>query len=316
MQKPRVVQWNSDSGRMSLLPERGRVLQVALGEHDAFWVNPQWTGDWNAGGDRLWLAPELAWFWQTSKSIDWSRYQVPASVDPGCWRVVAQQPGFCKVQQHCRVRHQQRRGSVEVEVTRAFTQLHLPAQPGLARWVAYQSDTELHVRAGNRGQAVGIWQLLQVPPGGEMLFPCRATPRFRQHFGTIPQSFWKRTGRLFTCRITGDQQFKIGLAPDLVTGRLAYARPVQGGRLVILREFRPQSWRAYCDRPMSAPATQGDAVQVYNDCGAAGGFGEMEYHSPALTVGQGNDHLQDTTLTIVGFVRTDDWAAWRRKWLR
>jgi len=67
--------------------------------------------------------------------------------------------------------------------------------------------------------------------------------------------------------------------------------------------------------PPTALDTPGDAVQVYNDDGNFGNFGEMEYHTPALVAGAGNDLIQDTNLTVAGFVARSDWDAWQRRWL-
>ena len=68
-------------------------------------------------------------------------------------------------------------------------------------------------------------------------------------------------------------------------------------------------------RPLTARGDRGDAVQVYNDGGDLGGFGEMEFHSPALVVGRGNDWLQDSCFTVVGFVPARQWRKWTDHWL-
>ena len=60
----KTLVWKTSAGTITLLPQRGRVLQVTVAGQDAFWVNPNWTGDWNVGGDRLWVGPEISWFWK------------------------------------------------------------------------------------------------------------------------------------------------------------------------------------------------------------------------------------------------------------
>jgi hypothetical protein len=310
------VQWRTPMGKLTLLPERGRVLQVTVGGHAAFWTNSRWSGDWNVGGDRLWVSPETDWHWQTRKRIDWSRYEVPASFDPGGWKAADRQPGYCRVWQRCRIKHQHRAGGVEVEMARSFSRVDLDQAPHFERCLAYHTDNELRVLDGIPGQAVGLWSLAQVPAGGKLLLPCRMSPAFRLYFGAISPALWARSERLATFSITGRHQYKVGLAPALVNGRMIYARRVVGGYLAIVREFHPQPWRAYCDRPMNALAKGGDAVQVYNDGGEFGGFGEMEYHSPAVVVGRGHDLLQDSCLTIIGLIKPSQWRAWNRYWVR
>jgi len=308
--KAQQIIWRRAAGTITVLPSRGRVLQVNAGGADAFWVNPRWTGDWNVGGDRLWLSPEADFHWATRR-VDFSKYVVPAAVDPGHWKLERQEPGFCQVRQRVAVPHQHQTAKVRGEVTRSFTAVELPDAPG---FVAYRTDTELRLVDGPRGQPVGLWFLLQVPNGGEMIIGCRQRPVFRTHFGSVPGPLRPVGQGELRLRITGDHQYKIGVPHPVVSGRAAYVRPVGRKYLVIARRFFPQPWRAYCDGPLRARGTPGDAVQVFNDSGALGGFGELESHSPALVVGRGADRLVDSSLTMVGMVAARDWPRWQRAW--
>jgi len=75
-----------------VVPRLGaRILGAGVDELNAFWVSPSLEGclegrDWNAGGQRTWLAPEL-WplgFFGTGES-DWA---VPPELDPGSYRLL------------------------------------------------------------------------------------------------------------------------------------------------------------------------------------------------------------------------------------
>lgn len=312
---PTTIQWNQGQNVMTVLPERGRIWQVSINHQEAFWINPSWAGDWNPGGDRLWVSPEIDWFWGTRKQPDFSQYTVPAPVDPGRWRVDRQARGFCRIHQVATIRHRHRSTTLRCELARSFTLVHPPDDCELDQALAYQTDNELRILDGQKGQPIGLWSLLQVPNGGEVVIPCRQRPASRLHFGSVPAALKERGKRELRFRITGDQQYKIGVRNESVTGHIAYARPVGNNYLVIYRRFFPQPWRCYCDRPMDAQQTPGDAVQVYNDGGAFGGFGEMEYHTPSLTVGQGPDRLLDTSLTIVGLLPRQRWRSWQERWL-
>ena len=309
--KLQQIRWRTAAGTITLLPSRGRVLQVNVGGVEAYWVNPRWTGDWNVGGDRLWLSPEADFNWPT-RHVDFSKYIVPAAVDPGRWELERHERGFCQVRQQVTVPHMHKAVKVRGELRRSFTMVELPDAPGL---MAYRTDNELQLVDGPVGQGVGLWSLLQVPKGGEMIIGCRRKGMFRTHFGTVPARLRQIRKGEVRLRITGDHQYKIGVPNDIPTGRMVYARPVGEKYLVIARQFFPQPWRAYCDAPLSARGTPGDAVQVYNDSGALGGFGEMEFHSPALVVGRGADRLLDSYLTMVGFVAAREWPRWLRRWL-
>ncbi len=314
MRELQTFSWDLAGGDITLLPDRGRVLQVTVGGLAAYWRNPAWTGDWNVGGDRLWVAPEVDWHWQTLVEPDFTKYGVPAAVDPGRWQVDVFEPGFCQVRQTVRLRSHHRDSGVTIELTRSFSAVELPETPFFAASVGYGTETELRLVDGTPGQAVGLWTLLQVPPGGEMILAGpRPTPRTL--FGEVPRSLRRHQATAARLRITGRHLYKVGLPPGQVTGRLAYAREVGEGVLVIFRQFFPQPWRAYCDRPMHALESQGDAVQVFNDNGDSGGFGELEYHTPALVAGRGPDRLRDSHVTVIGLVPAEDWGPWQRHWL-
>ena len=157
---------------------------------------------------------------------------------------------------------------------------------------------------------------MQVPRGGTVWVPCRDRAAFRDYFTPIDNSLWKKEQDRLCFEITGQYRYKIGISPSGVKGKQAYIRKVMAGYLVIFREFFPQPWRHYCDVPLDNLKSNGDAIQVYNDDGSFGGFGEMEYHSPCLEAGNGPGHIVDTNLTIVGLVAAKDLAAWKEHWLR
>lgn len=309
------ITWLTDAGVATLLPTRGRVLQVSMEGRDAFWGDPRWTGDWNAGGDRLWVGPEVAWFWKTLQQVDFRQYEVPRNLDPGSWEVERTEPFYCRIRQQIVLHHQHRVEEVHLEVGRSFRRVELAEAPFFAKRLAYRTDNELWIRSGPAGQRVDLWSLLQVPNGGEMIVGCQHEPVFRDYFTPIPRQLWSETPGDLRFQITGKHQYKIGVAPSVATGRLAYVRRVEKEYLAIYREIVPQPGCTYCDVPLSAPDSDGDAVQVYNDSGESGGFGELEYHSPAIAVGQGVGHLVDTNLTVVGLVLERDRVHWQDYWL-
>lgn len=313
--KSETIFWRPPGGTLTVMPARGRVVQAEVGGRKAFWTNPDWMGDWNVGGDRLWLAPEVDWHWKTRQAADFAFYEVQAAVDPGAWELVARTRDFCRVRQRSRLRNRHRASEVTVEMARSFTLAELSDAPFFSRWLAYRTDNEVAIVNGTRGQRVGLWSLLQVPAGGEVIVAGAASPGFRTHFGRLPKALLKRSGQEARFEITGRHQYKVGVSPAVLNGRMAYARRLDQAYLVVYRQFFPQPWRGYCDVPMQDLKSPGDAVQIYNDGGEFGGFGEMEYHSPAVEVGRGADRLLDSSLTVIGLVPEGVWAKWRHHWL-
>jgi hypothetical protein len=99
----------SGAAQITLAPDRGRVLQVGIAGHDAFWENRAWSGDWNVGGDRLWLAPEVAWNWKTMK-VDFTQCEVPEEEDSGRWQVTSESDDYCRIEQRVTLAHRHRAG--------------------------------------------------------------------------------------------------------------------------------------------------------------------------------------------------------------
>lgn len=309
--------WRDGENAIALLPERGRVLQVEVRGQRAFWQPPAAT-DWNVGGDRLWVAPEAAWFWKTLQSVDFAQYEIPRALDPGQWQLVRSETDFCEMTQHVALPHQHKNRTYDFDLTRRFTRVVL-REPPFPDCVAYHSENALDLngaKAAQRdAQSIGLWSLLQVPIGGVMLVGVRSDAKWRDYFTPIARHLWSQDAGALHLQINGNEQYKIGLPPRALTGRAAYAREVGDATVVVLRQWEPQPCLPFCDAPMSDLHSAGDALQVYSDNGGAGSFGEMELHAPALRFDAASTRSVASSLTVVGVTTNDKWFAWRDEWL-
>jgi hypothetical protein len=310
--------WRDGSGAIVLLPERGRVLQVLVGGHHAFWTPQQAGDDWNVGGDRLWVSPEAAWFWKALERVDFEQYEIPSALDPGRWTLSRDSEGFCEMAQRVVLRHQHSKQLFSFDLARRFSRISLQ-EPPFAGCVAYHSENELRLGPGARlespAQSIGLWSLLQVPVGGQMSVGVRPEAAWRDYFTPIQAPMWKLEAGALHLQISGSDQYKIGIAPRSLTGRAAYAREIGGEVLFILRQWEPQPWLSYCDAPLGQLDSEGDALQVYSDPGGAHSFGEMELHAPALRFGEGSNLSVASHFTVAGLAPGGDWNRWRDGWL-
>lgn len=308
------ILWCDGENTIAVLPERGRVLQVAVRGHAAFW-QPQAVEGWNVGGDRLWVAPETAWFWKTLQSIDLTQYEIPRALDPGQWKLVRHETDFCEMTQHVALPHHHKNRTYDFDLTRRFSLVVLK-KPPFSDCVTYHSENELDLSAAADGaQSIGTWSLLQVPVGGLMSVGVRPDAKWRDYFTPITRPLWSQEGGALHLQISGDAQYKIGLPPNALTGRAAYAREVGDKTVVILRQWEPQPWLHFCDAPMNDLQSAGDALQVYSDNGGTGSFGELELHAPALRFDAASTRNVMSYLTVVGITTHDEWLAWRDEWL-
>jgi len=211
--------WSETAGDITLAPSRGRVLQVSVGGEAAFWTPPQPEDGWNVGGDRLWIAPEIAWFWKTRARLDFSQHDISPALDPGAWKVEKNQAGFCRTAQSVRLQHHQSGGAAHFEMARSFSNVSLPEAPFFEAWRAFRADNELRLHelnGGAGGDGIGLWSVLQLPVGGEMLLAGRGESGLRDHFAPIPHDFWQQDEGILRLKISGDHQYKVGVAPRAI----------------------------------------------------------------------------------------------------
>jgi hypothetical protein len=304
--------WITRSGTIRLLPERGRLLGIEVHGHQALWQPASVDAQWNLGGERLWLGPESDWFWQQTAKVDFSKYRVPPGLDPDGWSVSLATADHAVAELRLRLESAHSGHWLDLRVRREWRILTDDSPDGFAHAIGLRATTSLEILDGTPGQAVDLWSILQIPHGGEMRMPTHGLALPRDYFDPCPVEEMTAGEGDFALRIGGAAVFKIGIPPASCAGRLAYVRPVDGGWLVLTRSFPVDAGRRYCDAPLDALASQGDAAQFFNDGGQYGCFGELEHHSPALVCGDGPQQYAETTTTIASFLTPAEFDAWHR----
>jgi len=302
--------WKTESGSVSISPERGRVLGIELAGHQALWSPATSDAPWNLGGERLWIGPEVDWFWQRVGKPDFSLYQVPADLNPDRWSVTRRDADSCCGEIEVSLQSAHRDARVRLGISRAF-ELNPTSGIESRGGLSFRISTTLEILDGTAGQPVDLWSILQVPFGGSMIIPTVGSPIPRDYFAPCPASEFTSSPGLLELKIGGPAMFKVGLAPHASAGRVAYARPIGSDWLVLERSFPLHPALRYCDSPMDLPGTQGDALQFFNDDGSFGCFGEMEHRSPVLVCGEGPQTLTESTITRFQLLADPDYLAWK-----
>ncbi len=303
-------------GVFSVLPSRGRVYALTHHGEEAIW-RPRTITDWNIGGDRLWIAPERDWHWIDISTFDLDKYKVAEAIDPGSWTLEGQQGNSLTVTQSFAVQHRRRSRHVHGKIERQFTFNEMLDRtiPGLQDPVGWITVDTLALEGGTPGQGINLWRILQVPVGGRVYVASSTPDHYRLHFGD--DSGLVHIGpRGLQAEITGDQMYKIGIGQQDVADLIAYARPLsRDAWLVTARWFQVPADAVYLDTPLDQPGTLGDVVQIFNDNGVFGGFGELEVHGPGLEVPSREDmetmpRVSDTLVTLTGTMSPLDWESW------
>jgi len=181
------IQWKTESGSVSISPEHGRVLGIEISGHQALWRPAAFDGGWNIGGERLWIGPEVDWFWQRVGKPDFSLYQVPADLNPDRWTVSRRDADSCRSEIEVSLQCAHRDARVRLGISRTF-ELIPPSGIESRSGLAFRISTSLEILDGTAGQPVDLWSILQVPFGGSMVIPTVGSHVARDHFAPCPAS--------------------------------------------------------------------------------------------------------------------------------
>lgn len=159
-----------------------------------------------------------------------------------------------------------------------------------AEFSGYEQHTQLRIVSGQAAR-VGIWNLIQMPHGGEMFIPTFVRAERRIYFGEIPKVTWSRprTGIRWIMRANGKQ--KLELKATATTGRVGY-RFGESEESLVIRNFSVDRV-ANIDTPWTDTDDYGYSVQACNVDSKWGSFSELEYHVPAIGDGTGATASED-----------------------
>lgn len=303
-----------DGSRLLLLPAGGRMLGLCpAGDDENFlWTNPALAaadsarayfarGGWpNPGGDRTWLAPEFELFIGDLKRAP-ETYAVPPALDPGAWQVTSAAAGAAvTLAATARLSLLQSRRTVEARLEKTYLPAAnpLPALAGL-RYAGYtqRATLELEPAAESATPArLGVWNLLQLPPPGEMLIPTWSPVRPQVVFGVVAAAELETAPRLVRWRMGGPGgDAKIALKALPLAGRAGYvcrAAAADSWSLVV-RQFTVEPAGEYVDALWTDPANAGWVFQACCVRSGAERFNELEYHAPAVSSEPGRNRATD-----------------------
>jgi hypothetical protein len=294
---------NLHDGKLVVLPQGGRVIGLyPKGSQESFF----WTHDalrsadgirhlytesrWpNPGGDRTWLSPTTELFISDLRRF-WETWREPVAVDPGNYSC-REIKGGLKLANRPKIELRRRKQTVELAMEKT---VHPAADPfryeadavGDYAFAGYTTRSTLTILREPRNSRVpiGLWQLLQLPPDGEMILPTttRTTPKVI--FGKVPRGDVRCEPHCIRYRMRSATTAKIAVHAIHLTGRMGYVRKnSEGGWDLIVRNFFVDPSGEYVDTPFDDESARGDAVQA---CKVSekdiGSFAEIEHHSPAI----------------------------------
>jgi len=300
-----------DGMRLVVLPYGGRILGLYAPGSDAnfLWTHPglasadsaralyAGTGWPNSGGVRSWLAPEIDFFLPAYPET--TPYVVPPAVDPGSYAVT-------RASQSVRMENrgvlrsfrsgQEQAFLLAKEVT--FTGNPLPAllaEYPTAMYAGYRLFTTLECTGTPASKTpIGLWHLLQLPHGGDMIIATREATTPMAYFDPLPNEAVTVTERAVRYRMDAKGVYKLGVKAAACTGRVGYRYDIGGASTLVVCDFTVDPHGRYIDPPWQDLCDLGYAVQACNVSDAVlGNFSELEYHVPAIGGETGRTRCED-----------------------
>lgn len=284
----------ADGSEILVLPYGGRVLGLFAPGDDrnflwthpalasaesaaAFYASDEWQ---NSGGDRTWLAPEIEFFLPDYPEV--TNYFQQRSLDPGSYAVETAD-GELRLSMDFAVVPSSTKQPVRLRIAKSVASAPnpLPARAGLT-YAGYELRTTLE-GLEPLPVSIGLWSLLQMPFGGEMLIPTYGKQNPLIVFGVPPEGHVNAQDGCVRYLMQSVGDHKIGLSALGCTGRVGYFHETDGAAHLIVRNFFINPSGAYVDCNWADPSDNGYGVQACSLNGQFGLFSELEYHSPAIT---------------------------------
>ncbi|MEW5980017.1 MAG: DUF6786 family protein [Acidobacteriota bacterium] len=296
-------------GIATLLPKLGRVLALFPGEsqNSLIWVNPRLyaaagaselieeAGWKNFGGDRTWLGPERDIFVR-DLADPWNTYEVPSGIDPGNYGLewagnsVKMRNSFSVVNHRLRRECSFQLTKQIIMIPNPLPQESMGAEIQAVKYIGYDQRTRLTLTSLEPAFQVDVWNLIQVPSGGEAIIPTLSETWPRDHFEPTGESHLLVDADGVWFKIDAKERHKISITAAASTGRVGYLRRLAGDTWsLIVRNITVNPSGPYIDVPWDSNDEAGYAIQCYNDDGTLGDFGELEYHSTALDTNQARE---------------------------
>ena len=283
------------------------------------WLNQAWKDSksftelvndnaWNYGGCRIWLGPELEYNIQ-DVNILWDSYIVPSEIDPGYFQIVQKDETSVLLCSEFTIKAYKSNDYPKANISKyiqkadnplryaSLDKKHLTSIP----FVGYEESIRLELVEAKNSVLMDVWNLLQVNPGGQVIVPCTPGLRVTNYLEPLNSDYMKITPQMASFRIDGQNGYKVGIGASGIFNRVGYlCKHSEGTMSLIVRNFLNIPSSQYADISPNQTDQNGDILQIYNDFGDLGGYGEIECHSPAI----GPQGVAD----VVMYIQT--WTYW------
>jgi hypothetical protein len=257
------------------------------------------SGDWNIGGDRIWVAPEFQYNVRDRNRF-FETYAMQNDMDPGNYDIIVKTAGLVlEKSMHLEV-YTQRGVFTDIFLKREVLPLTNPLRclssfDEVMRGVSYAGYIQKLTLKQSKfdGLINEVWNLTQAVAGGKLYVGTTGCPEYTDYYTPVDElQTWNN--RRYILDITGERIFKVGYKASGLTGRYAYLNELEEGRwcLMVKNYFNDPSGE-YIKEPSHMIGCKGHSMHIYQDDGKLGGVAEFEISG--TSIGDNKDNLENTT---------------------
>ena len=289
----------------------GRLLGPFKGDagESVLWASAAWKNEadfralvearnWNLGGERFWVNPELRFFCEAPELFD-ATYTVQGALDPGDY-ALSQADGVVELNQSVTLSDLNNGARKSFEIHRRY----MPALNPLSSlkglrdlnvdYCGYTQDIELRDTLPETKMYLEPWVVSQVNPRGKFITPFFGEFDFVDYYEPVKEMQRVRDGYV-ELDVTGDRKYKVTYRSAQTFGRMAYLKPWGDDWHLMVRNYYNDPSIPYCSEPWGNLGDRGCSTYYYNDNGPTGGFAEFENGGATIGLDSGRDHSNSTT---------------------
>ncbi len=307
---------SSSGSKVLLMPYGARIIGLYPDKDDEnfFWTNKDLYDEtkarevfredkWqNSGGDRTWISPELDIFFPDYPEAQ--NHWEPPQIDASEYEVITTDKSVI-MQKSMELFFARPERNVSLNLSKEITYAENPLrfEKGFQKThtgVSYAGYTlkctlKINDLKPNDSVNAAIWNLAQLPHGGELLIPTYHKEQPLVLFGDIPAEKLISEDRSVRFIVDFPGEHKIAVRAVSTTGRTGYIFEQGDKWNLVIRNFFVNPSGFYVDVPKFKPDDPGYSVNAVNVKSGLGDFCEMEYHVPAAGSAPGTDVSVDTS---------------------
>ena len=240
----------------------------------------QKDGQWNIGGDRLWVAPEVQYNCSDRKRF-WETLFISKDIEPGNFNLKETENSILL------------KGEMQLEAFNLAsnlqkltieTKITICDRPKILKnfdvnFCGYSINAVMSIK-GKSSAYSSIWNLAQILPQGRLFIEVNQKPSIVDYFNNAQNINIEFNKHYSILPITGRKMYKLGFKAKEVTGTMIYFNQNPDNCSIVIKNYSNNPDGFYPDEPPNQLSENGCSIYVYNNDGISGEFAEMECFSP------------------------------------